>query len=90
MLILIAGTVVIFCVICRLAMLQAHTPRVGIVALAYLMMAGWASSRGLEVLAGDEHTWTDVAGIAACALYLLADMPRWRRGVPSDLRREGA
>lgn len=85
MLILIFGTAVIFCVTCRLAMLQAHTPRVGLVALAYLIMAGWASALGLEVMAGEAHAWTDVAGMGACALYLIAEMPRWKRGVPADL-----
>jgi len=85
-LILIFGTAVIFCVTCRLAMLQAHTPRSGLVALAYLIMAGWASALGLEAMAGESHAWTDVAGIAACALYLVAEMPRWKRGVPVELQ----
>lgn len=87
--ILVAGTVVIFCCICRLAMVHfgAHNP---LVLCAYIAMAGWASAKGIETLAGDVHSIVDIAGLTAVAVYLLADMKRWKAGVPRSLyRRQG-
>lgn len=86
---LLAGTVVIYCMICRIALVHfgAHNP---LVICAYIMMAAWSALQGGEILfAGGTATKVDTIGLFAVALYMLADMQRWRRGVPAELfRRE--
>jgi hypothetical protein len=86
LIILISGTAVIMCVICRLSLVsfKAHNP---LVILCYIGMAGWAAARGLETLAGGTHTLTDAAGLTVVAVYLLTDMRRWKSGIPRSMFR---
>jgi hypothetical protein len=87
--VILSGTLIVWCVICRLSLVsfRAHNP---IVLCCYIAFATWAAARGMETLAGQSHTFADMLGLGAVSIYLLADMRRWKRGVPISLyRREG-
>ena len=87
---LLAGTVVIYCVTCRLALVHvgAHSP---IIICAYIAMAAWSALQGCQIVFdGRDATQVDTVGLVAVALYLLANMRRWRRGIPAEMFRRAS